>query len=244
MAESITASVGRSGGVNRPADVKLVQRLLNKMLESEGGPKIPLAVDGLFGPKTLAAIEKFQKQQFGFKGMDGRVDPLGQTLKRLNELDKPAPAPPSPLPTPAPSTPTGQKFVIHRMATPKSFAGLPEELFFEFIDLTNGLIGDYWVQQAGMPMTTLQPPTNFSNASRSFLTKIPQAVDKLGCSIVYFSRQTAGVISSSMVFDLPGGGVQVADMPQHLIGPQGRILPGSGDVGTNLTGDLRFIKFR
>lgn len=71
--ESLGGSVGR-GGRNEPADVVTVQRLLNR----NGAA---LAEDGACGPKTIAAIEAFQKRAFG-KG-DGRVDPDGRTLAAL-----------------------------------------------------------------------------------------------------------------------------------------------------------------
>ncbi|MDP2898636.1 MAG: peptidoglycan-binding protein [bacterium] len=89
MAITITASVGRMGGVNRPDDVKKVQKLLNKVPQTEGGPKVPLAVDGICGPKTINAIQTFQLRHFGWKGADGRVDPEGRTLFKLNEYDVP-----------------------------------------------------------------------------------------------------------------------------------------------------------
>ena len=85
----ITASVGRMGGVNRPDDVKKVQRLLNKVPPTEGGPKVPLAVDGICGQKTIGAIQTFQLHHFGWKGADGRVDPYGPTLAKLDEYNVP-----------------------------------------------------------------------------------------------------------------------------------------------------------
>ncbi len=87
MARRISASVGRMGGVNRPDDVKTVQELLNQVPPGSGGPKPPLAVDGICGPKTINAIQTFQLHHFGWKGADGRVDPGGPTLEKLNEYD-------------------------------------------------------------------------------------------------------------------------------------------------------------
>lgn len=89
MARTITASVGRMGGVNRPQDVRTVQELLNKVPAASGGPTPLLAVDGLCGPKTTNAIQRFQVQHFGWSGADGRVDPGGRTLRKLNEYDSP-----------------------------------------------------------------------------------------------------------------------------------------------------------
>lgn len=72
--ESIYASVG-AGGTNSPGDVRTVQDLLNR------GTGSTLAVDGACGPVTRRAILSFQS---GFLTRpDGRVDPDGETLRRL-----------------------------------------------------------------------------------------------------------------------------------------------------------------
>lgn len=80
MAVSITASVG-AGGKNNNPDIIAIQTLLNKWID----PKI--GVTGLCTGKaddpTVIAIKKFQS---GFtSNPDGRVDPGGSTLKRLNK---------------------------------------------------------------------------------------------------------------------------------------------------------------
>lgn len=75
------------GGVNLPPDVKTIQELLNKVPPNKGGPRIPLKVDGVCGPKTIKAIQTFQLFHFGWIGADGKVKPDGETLKKLNEFD-------------------------------------------------------------------------------------------------------------------------------------------------------------
>jgi peptidoglycan hydrolase-like protein with peptidoglycan-binding domain len=75
------ASVG-VGGKNVPADVKYVQFLLSDHLAQGNGQG--LAIDGICGPKTQAAITKFQQIKTGL--VDGRVDPGGPTIKRLEYL--------------------------------------------------------------------------------------------------------------------------------------------------------------
>ena len=87
LAKQISASVGE-GGVNRKPDAITVQQLLNKVPVNEGGPQPALVVDGLPWKKTIAAIKQFQKVQLGFKWPDGRVDPSGQTLDKLNGYDR------------------------------------------------------------------------------------------------------------------------------------------------------------
>jgi hypothetical protein len=82
---TISAAVG-IGGKNQAADVRTVQELLNNVPTASGGPVPLLAVDGLIGPKTNAAIQRFQKAQLGWA--DGRVDPGGPTITRLGGFAK------------------------------------------------------------------------------------------------------------------------------------------------------------
>jgi hypothetical protein len=77
-----------AGGVNSSADVLLVQKLLNGVAPSVGGPTPLLSEDSLDGPLTNAAIKAFQHRQ-GMKVADSRVDPHGPTLRRLNEVSVP-----------------------------------------------------------------------------------------------------------------------------------------------------------
>jgi len=102
MAIQIGGSVGL-GGKNFRADVQAVQELLNRVKVGQGGPPAPVAVDGLVGPETVGAITRFQKQNFGWG--DGRVDPNGQTLARLNACaDGPVGAVPVGPPVAGPAT--------------------------------------------------------------------------------------------------------------------------------------------
>lgn len=82
-------SVG-AGGINAKADTLMVQQLLNSVPREEGGPDLLLAEDGLIGPKTQAAINKFQKKVLSKP--DGRIDPGGPTIKALSGVicDSPA----------------------------------------------------------------------------------------------------------------------------------------------------------
>lgn len=81
----IEKSVGE-GGFNRKGDVVNIHHLLNLISVADGGPMPPLAEDGFIGPKTIGAIRAFQ--QFHHTGSDGRVDPNGPTLKKMNEVPK------------------------------------------------------------------------------------------------------------------------------------------------------------
>ncbi|WP_327722269.1 peptidoglycan-binding protein [Streptomyces sp. NBC_00490] len=91
-ASSLTASVG-IGGTNAPADVRIVQDLLNRAAHTS------LAVDGVCGPDTRQAITDYQA---GFlRNPDGRVDPGGQTLRRLEAAARDRAGPPRSDPTTA-----------------------------------------------------------------------------------------------------------------------------------------------
>jgi flagellar protein FlgJ len=81
--KTIVAAVGKKGA-NRPHDVKVVQTLLNRQLPRLI-PLARLAEDGHIGPRTISAIEEFQRRVLRVPAPDGRVDPGGTTLKRLNE---------------------------------------------------------------------------------------------------------------------------------------------------------------
>jgi len=87
---SIKDSVGR-GGRNLSDDVRAIQSALNAQDVGNGGPSVKLAVDGLVGPLTIAAIEKYQRRQLGWE--DGRVDPDGPTIHALNGRGSGAAAP-------------------------------------------------------------------------------------------------------------------------------------------------------
>ena len=78
---AISGSVG-AGGANKSADVKIVQQLLNMAGALTGG--VRLAVDGMAGPLTNGAIRTCQKNSK--LTVDGRIDPHGPTLARLNAL--------------------------------------------------------------------------------------------------------------------------------------------------------------
>ena len=86
-ARKLDKSVGQ-GGFNQVPDTLKIQELLNLISPNDGGPVVPLKEDGFIGPKTLAAIKAFQL--FQGLGTDGRVDPGGALLQKMNELPKTA----------------------------------------------------------------------------------------------------------------------------------------------------------
>jgi hypothetical protein len=72
--QQLAGSVG-AGGKNAPEDVRLVQQLLVDRGEDPG------AVDGISGPRTIAAIRAFQSRVLA--NPDGRVDVGGRTIREL-----------------------------------------------------------------------------------------------------------------------------------------------------------------
>jgi len=82
----ISHSVG-SSGVNNKADVTTIQKLLNKVPTTWGGPDPKLKEDGIIGIKTNAAILQFQQVQLkGLLNPDGRIDPKRTSIGRLNHI--------------------------------------------------------------------------------------------------------------------------------------------------------------
>jgi peptidoglycan hydrolase-like protein with peptidoglycan-binding domain len=82
---TLQGSVGRNGR-NLHNDVVQIQNALNRVGPVNGGPVIQLVVDGFAGPKTIKAIEDFQRAQFPGKFPDGRIDPGQRTVGRLNDV--------------------------------------------------------------------------------------------------------------------------------------------------------------
>lgn len=73
----IDRSVGHKGQ-NSPSDVMVIQQALNAHLQV---PYRPLAVNGVVDADTIDAVRRFQGQFMA--NPDGRVDPFGNTVKRL-----------------------------------------------------------------------------------------------------------------------------------------------------------------
>jgi Putative peptidoglycan binding domain len=76
----LEGSVGQNGD-NLERDVRIVQQLLNRQ---DLAPLQRLAEDGRIGPATIEAIRHFQTRYLGINSPDGRVDPGGRTIRRLN----------------------------------------------------------------------------------------------------------------------------------------------------------------
>ncbi len=82
--KTISRSVGNHAA-NLEADVFTVQALLNKC-KHRLLPVQTLKEDGICGPVTVGVILEFQRRIMEFKNPDGRLDPAGKSLLKLNEL--------------------------------------------------------------------------------------------------------------------------------------------------------------
>jgi hypothetical protein len=110
---NLSGSVGERGA-NHPADVSAVQSRLNRVSAADGGPTVPLGVDGKCGPLTRAAVLRFQRRYPGELIGDGRIDVGKSTWKKLVALsDGVATAGlPRTLNAPATGTPTSANAVM------------------------------------------------------------------------------------------------------------------------------------
>lgn len=78
----IKRSVGKRG-VNNRGDVKVVQNLLNRWMPP---PLALLAIDGMSGPRTINAIEWFQKTVVAITHADGLIEPGKATWAALRKF--------------------------------------------------------------------------------------------------------------------------------------------------------------
>ena len=87
--KTIVASVGH-GGLNRTDDVRLVQELLNRHMPP---PQRPLVVDGVMSPRTIAAIEAFQRRVLNTHRPAGCIQPGDATMMALMRQVEQSPIP-------------------------------------------------------------------------------------------------------------------------------------------------------
>jgi peptidoglycan hydrolase-like protein with peptidoglycan-binding domain len=91
----LSGSVGRSAR-NLRADVHTVQSILNATRPFVAPQQAALTVDGLVGPKTVGAIERFQF--WNRSAVDGRMDPRGPAILSAVALLEDKGAMPAPMP--------------------------------------------------------------------------------------------------------------------------------------------------
>jgi hypothetical protein len=88
------------GGRNNPIDVAVIQRLLKEYFtqcfttKGRSTSSVPpcLQIDGECSKNTIDLIKKIQTTDLGMKVPDGRVDPMGKTIKAILAQTKPGAA--------------------------------------------------------------------------------------------------------------------------------------------------------
>ncbi len=86
MEVKIVASVGENAK-NKDSDVRAIQKALNQIMQYNIlAPLAPLKEDGIAGRNTKLAIRQFQRIAVGMAAPDGRIDPTGRTLAKLNAV--------------------------------------------------------------------------------------------------------------------------------------------------------------
>lgn len=243
MPRTILASVGLHGK-NLDPDVRTIQELLNKVPQDQGGPKVPLEVDGKCGPLTRGAIQRFQLHHFGWSGADARVDPGQQTLAKLNEFD-PAPLPPPP-PLPPKPEPLSSDFVIIPAHTgdlfPDSYSS--SDFTYLIIDLTNHRERIYQLQfGAGGP----PKKGPFQGYFQRFVPRKPTTVSGFVGIGSYMTAETinpglhtgTSIRSALMLFPPEGGSGISIPMRTHLFKKSTK--PDSGGMTAAHTGTFALV---
>lgn len=242
MARTISQSVGRLGGKNLYADVITIQQMLNQVPATQGGPAKPLGVDGSCGTNTINAIQVFQIKHFGWSGADGRVDPAGQTMAKLNTFDKTVVVPPTPpVAPPKPVLPTSSNFFMFHMSGKTTTNASAFDRFFLAIDMANNRLAVYYLKMKDATPGMVPAGNNWSGCGGKFVTKKPRRVDDLGVDTAWFSSQTNGVRQSKIVLFYAEGGLTIP-WQHHLIGPGG--LMSGGDGSTSIAGVLTLVELR
>lgn len=141
----IERSVGRNG-VNLPADVAVIGAALVALGPDRGGAFAPpLTIDGLG-----QAIEAFQRFH-GLPVQDGRVDPGGRTLRRLNELLNPGATPPAGLVRPLVGA-AGLANIVNASTWTPVESSLPLEHVFQWTNVAgSGAISYFQIDEPVAP---------------------------------------------------------------------------------------------
>jgi hypothetical protein len=121
----IGASVGSFPATNRRADQLIIRTRLNMIPPASGGPQPKVTAeiaDGRATAELVQAIKAFQNRHVEPRFRDGRIDPGGRTLRKINELTANATPGvlPSPgvLPNPGPAMPDVTKVTVGHTIVP------------------------------------------------------------------------------------------------------------------------------
>jgi peptidoglycan hydrolase-like protein with peptidoglycan-binding domain len=161
-------------------DVVTIQQLLNDITPANGGANPPLKVDGVCGPKTKGAIQKFQLQHFGWKLADARVDPGGETLAKMNAMA-------------AVSEYASIAFRIRRWQEDSEEVPPTRPQIFHVQYLESPSFRNAIYSFASLPVavnTAAYPLPQFRGGWNVVMTRVPLTIRNLGCK----ARQTTMVI--------------------------------------------------
>jgi hypothetical protein len=203
--KSIGSAVGKQPALNSMRDQQTVRDLLMRVMPEDGGPDyiIPNPIGpNRVSPELQKAISAFQKKNVPAIYQDGRVDPNGMTIRKLNELARtffpvdPPQFPEDPVwPDEPKGTPKTTLFYIRMTGAGNAGEGIVGDLlFFEIYDPTNFLSAKYKYVGAGLgvgsPVTvTSKGPWNM------FQLNTPRQVSNFGTPLARFTTLGAGPIS-------------------------------------------------
>jgi hypothetical protein len=230
--QTIGSAVGRQPALNSIKDQQTIINLLHRILPEDGGTGTilpPPSPNGQASRELIAAIVKFQNKNVPLKFRDGRVDPHGFTLGKLNALarsifpvdpfpfpidpiDPPKPPPP-PLPPPPP-TPA----VIRALgftATNFTIAGNASVSFS--VGPTGGALARFFIVQDGDPEQHLFDFAGVTLGKGPFplgLNIAPSSFPSTGSRIMARRQMdnrnklkgAASIIAASANFASPAGG--------------------------------------
>jgi hypothetical protein len=204
--KSIGSAVGKQPALNSMRDQQTVRDLLMRILPEDGGPNYIIPnpdSPGAVSAELQKAITVFQQKNVPTWFQDGRVDPNGMTIRKLNELarnffpvdplvfpkDDPVVVPPET------GTPKTTLFYIRMIGSVSGGEGLVGDLlFFEIWDSTNNLSAKYKYAGAGLGVGT--PVTiGFKGPWNMFQVKVPRQVSNFETPLARFTTGGGGPLS-------------------------------------------------
>lgn len=216
MSFILSDSVGIRG-VNHSWDVMFVQDALNRVPPPEGGPGVPLVLDGLCGPKTRRAIQGFQLHHFGWGGADGLVEVERRTHHKLREYWEPAARPEKPPPPALPVEPKSTRFIIIQPHGNEMMGTDRRDWFFEIRSAPFNRSARYWLGTD--PRLAPGPaPTRFNGWSSIFDLRRARTTHEFVCVAAYITQAERGRRESRLVLHLSGDPVTIP-MHAHLLEP-------------------------
>lgn len=190
----IASAVGR-GGLNRTQDQEKIRELLFRIDQEDGGPESPYSlafespVENRCGVHLQSGIDGFQKKNVPAYHCDGRVDPGGGTLGKMNAKarDFPRVAPgsisvPATLDVPPEPGPLRSTWFKVRLLTGMSGGeGISADLLmFQFADPTNHLSERYLYTAVGMGWGPLPVSGTDVGPWNTFHTPKPWSLEGFG----------------------------------------------------------------